>query len=137
MKEKENKKMDVLIEDVMKQTELESPSLNFTSNVMQQILADSKSSATVYKPLITKTGWVGLFLSVLALVLYIVVSGDSQNSEWFNAIDFSVLTKFNLTNLFSGIKLSNTTLYAFILFGGMICVQIPLLKNYFDKRLNM
>jgi len=104
---------------------------------MQQILADSKSTATVYKPLITKTGWVGLFLSVLALVLYIVVSGDSQNSEWFNAIDFSVLTKFNLTNLFSGIKLSNTTLYAFILFGGMICVQIPLLKNYFDKRLNM
>ncbi|HLV40415.1 hypothetical protein [Xanthomarina sp.] len=137
MKNKENKHLDKLVEDVMKQAVLESPSFNFTTNVMQQITADSKSTSTVYKPLISKTGWKILVLSVLTLIGYVFVSGNSQNSEWFEAIDFSAWTKYNLPNLFSGIKVSHSTWYALVLFGVMICVQIPLLKSYFNKRLNL
>jgi uncharacterized membrane-anchored protein len=137
MKDNENKNLNKFVDNVMKQTALESPSFHFTSHVMQQITADSKSTATLYKPLISKMGWMVLTLSVLALIVLVVVSGETQNSEWFNAIDFNVLTKFNVSNLFSGIKLSTTTMYAFILFGAMICIQIPLLKSYFNKRLNL
>ena len=137
MKENQNKHLDKLVENVMKQTALESPSFHFTSQVMQQITVESKSTATQYKPLITKTGWMVLTLSVFALMIFVVISGDFQNSEWFDAIDFSVMTNYNLSNLFSGIKLSTTTLYALILFGAMICIQIPLLKSYFNKRLNL
>ena len=137
MKEKENKHIDKLVEDVMKHSALETPSFNFTTNVMQQIIADSKSTATLYKPLISRTGWMILFLSVLAVISYILLSGDTQSNGWFDIVDFSALSNFKLPNLFSGIQVSHTTLYALLFFGIMVCVQIPLLKNYFDKRLNM
>lgn len=137
MKENENKYIDNLIEDVMKQTALETPSFNFTANVMQQITADSKSTATVYKPLISRTGWFTIAASVLALIGFIVLTGDAQNSNWFNTFDLNILSNIKLPNPFSGIEFSHTTLYALLFFGIMVCIQIPLLKNYFDKRLNL
>jgi hypothetical protein len=137
MKEKKNKELDKLVEDVMKHSALETPSFHFTSNVMQQLTADSNSTAIVYKPLISKTGWIVLSLSVLAVMIYILFSGDTQSSGWFDAIDFSLLSNIKIPNLFSGIKFSHTTLYAFLFFGIMVCVQIPLLKSYFNKRLNL
>lgn len=134
MKEQENKQLKKLVEEVMKQSTLETPSYNFTAKVMQQITADSKSTVTTYKPLISKTGWTVLFLSVLAVMIYISLSGDTQSNSWFDAIDFNALLNFKLPNLFSGIQFSHTTLYALLFFGIMVCIQIPLLKNYFDKR---
>lgn len=137
MKEKENNQLDKLVDKVMKQSTLETPSFNFTANVMQHITADSKNRTTVYKPLISKTGWVVLIISILTIMIYILLSGDSQNSSWFDTLDFSMLSNIKIPNLFSGLKVSHTTLYALLLFGIMVCVQIPLLKNYFDKRLNL
>lgn len=137
MKEKENNQLDKLVDKVMKQSTLETPSFNLTANVMQHITADSKNRTTVYKPLISKTGWFILFLSVLTVMIYIVLTEDTKSNGWFDAIDFSVLSNIKIPNLFSGLKVSHTTLYALLLFGIMVCVQIPLLKNYFDKRLNL
>ncbi|TYA54794.1 hypothetical protein [Formosa maritima] len=137
MKEKKNNQLDTLIKDVMKQSALETPSFNFTANVMQQIAADSKNTATVYKPLISKTGWVVMFIGVLAIIVYILLSGDSQSNGWIDSIDFSVLSNIKIPNLFSGIQFSHTTMYALLFFGIMVCVQIPFLKNYFNKRMSL
>ena len=137
MKENENKHIEYLIEDVMKQTALESPSFSFTANVMQQVNSNSKSTLTLYKPLISKTGWFAILISVLALMLSIVFTGNSQKGDLFYEVDLSVLSNLNLFNLFSETTFSYTTLYALLFFGIMVCIQIPLLKNYFDKRLNL
>ncbi|MFL0352326.1 hypothetical protein [Xanthomarina sp. GH4-25] len=136
MKENVDKHIEKLVSKVMKDSVLEAPSLDFTSQVMQQVTTSSKSDVTLYKPLITKTGWVFLILIVLAFVVFVLITGDFQSSDWFDVIDFSVLSNFKMPNLLSGVKLSTTSLYALILFGIMVCIQIPLLKNYFDKRLN-
>ncbi|MFV0571451.1 MAG: hypothetical protein ACK5M1_03340 [Xanthomarina gelatinilytica] len=136
MKERENKQLEKLVEDVMKQSALESPSYNFTANVMQHITAGSKSTTTVYKPLISKTGWIVLALCVLTVMIYMLLSGDSQNRGWFHSVDFSMLSSIKMPILVSGLNVSHTTLYALLFLGIMVCVQIPILKNYFDKRLS-
>ena len=50
-------RLDKLAKKVVKYYKLESPSLDFTANVMQQVEASQISHITVYKPLISKRAW--------------------------------------------------------------------------------
>ena len=50
-------RLDKLAKKVIKSSKLESPSLDFTANVMQEIEASQVSHITVYKPLISKRAW--------------------------------------------------------------------------------
>ena len=54
---------DKLAKKVMKMSLLESPSLDFTANVMANVEARVVNDITVYKPLISKRWW--LIISVL------------------------------------------------------------------------
>ena len=129
MKEYTNKDLEQLVDKVMKSSTLETPSFDFTSKVMSQVTADSKSSVTVYKPLISKTVWVILLLLTAGLVSYSFFSNDSETLGWLDRLDLS-----EISNLFSGIKISNTVMYSLLMFTLMLFIQIPLLKHYFNKR---
>ena len=135
MKENEDKHLEKLVSKVMKDSTLETPSFDFTSHIMQHVVGVSKT--TLYKPLISKAGWFCLIISVLIATVVLGINEGVQNSNWFNTINFSLLTSFELPNVFSRIQFSHTSLYAFILFGIMACIQVPLLKSYFDKRLDV
>ena len=78
MKENEDKNIEQYVHAVIKETPLESPSPDFTANVMAGVLALDKSKATVYKPLISKTGWVLIFGGIIATLLYLLINGDAQ-----------------------------------------------------------
>src|ERR1700674_1453848 len=78
MKKNEDKNIELFVDKVMKETPLESPSRDFTAKVMVNVLALDKSKATVYKPLISKTGWMLIFAGIIATVVYFIINGGAQ-----------------------------------------------------------
>lgn len=127
MKESD-KNIENLIDKMMAENTLESPSIDFTSKIMAQVLVAEKSKIKVYKPLISKTTWFIIGLSLIALIYASLSSATQYNL----VIDKSYTEK--ITTLFSGIHLSKNVLYALLIVPFMILVQIGLLKNYFDKK---
>ncbi len=135
MNEKVDKQIEKLVERSMKTQSLESPSSNFTSMVMGQVLAIKQSKVTIYKPLISKPMWFAIFVVALLVVSYIIFGMNNSESTWLNFLDSSVLTDNRLSNTLSGFKVSKTVMYSVVLFGIMLFIQVPILKSYFDKRL--
>jgi ammonia channel protein AmtB len=134
MEDKETKYLDDLSRKVIMNTTIERPSFNFTDSVMSQVNALQENKATVYKPLISKTSWVLIGFGVLALILYILFFGTkTETSNWIQSLDFSVFTNINM-DVLPSLSTSKIFTYAFLFFGLMFCIQIPLLKNHFNKR---
>ena len=129
MKEHSNKDLEKFIDKVMKSSTLETPSFDFTAKVMSQVTSTSKSTVTIYKPLISKTTWGILLLLTVGLVVYSVYSKDTINLGWFDQLDLS-----KVSNIFSGLKISNTVMYSLLMFAIMLFIQVPLLKHYYNKR---
>lgn len=138
MKENVNKYLDNLSKKVITGSNIESPSFNFTNVVMSQIESLSKNQATVYKPLISKTIWVFILIGVVAIISYVLFSGNqSESASWLSEFNFSLLSNNSLINSISNFKISKTFMYAVVFLGIMICIQVPILKNHFDKRFNI
>ena len=134
MKAKTDKEIEKLIDKMMKETTLESPSLDFTSQVMSQVLKIKTNKALVYKPLISKWIWYGIFISMLGLMTYLLFNDSAVSGGLFEKYNFGTFTKFRMSNIFSGLHFSRTTLYACVLLTIMLFIQIPILKHHMDKR---
>ena len=135
MKENEDKNIRQFVDRVMKETSLESPSYNFTSKVMTNVLAVNKSKATTYKPLISRKGWFLIFAGIIAVLLYLLLSDGRQvaNHSWL--IDLSgknFIPALNSSNLF---QFSRLTINVVVAATVLVFIQIILLKNYLNKRL--
>jgi hypothetical protein len=135
MKNNTDNHLDKLSKKVMQESLLEAPSLDFTANVMSQINALKVSEITVYKPLISKMGWFVIATVVVSISGYFVFNNTLEGINWFNTIDFSIITNNKITEALSGFTLSNKTVYAVVLFGIMLFIQIPILKKRFDEEL--
>jgi len=127
--------LDRLTNKVMKEVSLESPSFNFTDNIMSQVKMIESSNVTVYKPLISKSVWILIAIGFIALISYLFLMNSSMQSEALFNLNFDALFNNKFTTAFSNIKLSETLMYAVISLGIMLFIQIPLLKNYFNSRL--
>lgn len=128
MKAKEDKTIEKLANKVMSNATLDSPSFDFTSKVMSQVLAVKTTNATVYKPLISKPTFIVVFGCIFTLFIYIFMNSESQTKSWFNYVDFSPM-------YFSSFNFSKITTFAIVVSTLMFFVQIPLLKNHFEKQL--
>ncbi len=135
MKEIEDKNTKQFVDKIMKETSLESPSRDFTSKVMANVLAIGKSNVTEYKPLISKTGWILIFGGIIGTVVYFLTNNipQSEGQPWSSAFSGKSLIKA-LTDLhlfqFSGITINIIVLSTLLMF-----IQITLLKNHLNKRL--
>jgi hypothetical protein len=127
MKESD-KNIEKIIGEIMAESTLESPSIDFTSKVMSQILVVEKSKIQHYKPLISTPIWIVILGSLISLILYTAFWNESYNSE----IGHSYVV--NIPNIFSEFHFSKNIIYAILIVPLMILVQIPLLKNYYDKK---
>jgi hypothetical protein len=126
------KKIENLIDKMMAENTLESPSIDFTSKIMSQVLAVEKRKIKAYKPLISKSTWIFIGLGLTALTAYsIFTNNDISNFEIVK------LYTDKASALFSGIHFSKNILYAILIVPFMILIQIGLLKNYFDKKYEM
>ncbi|MCK7590013.1 hypothetical protein M0G43_05450 [Subsaxibacter sp. CAU 1640] len=134
MKENVDKHIEQLVGKVMKKSTLESPSLDFTANVMSQLESSKQSLTTVYKPLITKRVWALIAVVFISFLVYTVFVNKPETSDWFNRINFNEMNLDKISNVFSQIKAPKTAAYIVGVFAMMLLVQLTFLKNYFDKR---
>ncbi len=131
--EKDEKRIEALIDKLMANETLEQPALDFTDNVMSKVEAISVSTATVYKPLIPKSVWLLIGISFVALVGYIYLKEPVTSSGWLNHFNLSNISINPLEKV--SFNFSNTLMYAVVLLGIMVSIQVPLLKHYFNKRM--
>lgn len=132
--EKDDKRIEDLVNKLMKADALETPSLDFTETVMSKVEALSNSKVTVYKPLIPKYIWWLMASGFIALVAYVLFKQPSDTaslSERYNIPDVPL-------NILEGLsfEFSSTLMYAMVLLAIMVSIQIPLLKQYFNNRLS-
>lgn len=137
MKDNVDNHIDKLVKKSMKKTSLESPSLGFTNSVMAQVNALQHSTVTTYRPLISKPVWFVIFTVALLIVLYIIFGTTTNDAGWLSFIDLSFITNNKFSNALSGFNVSKSVMYAVVLFGLMLFIQIPILKHNFDKRLEV
>ena len=128
MKESD-KNIENLIEKMMEETTLQSPSIDFTSSIMSQILVAEKAKIKPYKPLISTSTWIFIGITLAVLVLYNVFFAETQNN-----LEIGKSYTDKISALVSGIHVSKTLLYALLIVPFMILIQIGDLKNYFDKK---
>ncbi len=72
MKKNVDKQIENLVDKVMKQSTLETPSIDFTSHIMVQVEAAKQSTSTTYQPLISKRVWAIISIGFIAFVGYIL-----------------------------------------------------------------
>ena len=131
MKESD-KNIEQLIEKMMAEEKLQSPSINFTSKIMANVQVLEEKKRIAYKPLISKPVWIAIGAAVALLVLYIsLFSGSESNIE---IDEIGKLYSNKVSSAFSGIHFSKNIFYAILIVPVMILVQVGLLKNYFDKK---
>lgn len=135
MKEHTEQHLDRLAKKVMQSSLPESPSLDFTTNVMAKIEASTISHKTVYKPIISKRAWLILIILVVGSLSYGFFSGGIESLGWFDTIDYGIISNNKVTEAISGIKFSKTLMYAIGFCGLVFFIQISMMKHYFNKRL--
>ena len=126
------KEIDAFASKYIKEIEIESPSLNFTATLMKKIEANQKKVLN-QEPLISKKGWFGIFSVIFIVLLFSSKTKENSVFEWLK-LDFSFIPSLKINQIFETLSISNTTMIAFLLFGGMLLCQLFYLKNYFDKR---
>ena len=125
-----------LTDKILKDASLESPSKDFTTHLMSKVEAMAKSPDLVYKPLISKPLWFIIIASVIGLVTFSVFNSPTEEGL-LSTIDLSFLTDNKLSNAVTSVTFSKTILYAAVLFALMFGIQIPVLRGYFDRRLEV
>lgn len=136
MDERTDKKLAKFTGKILSDFSAESPSIDFTTNVMTKVHELSSARVMEYKPLITKRIWAVLAISVLG-VFYYLLSGDIQTENsggMTKALNF--MPNFNASTLLN-YKVSNVLLYAFVVLAFFVSIQTFLLKSHFDKRFAM
>ena len=128
MNENADKHLDNLSRKVIGKSAVESPSFDFTKSVMSQINALSTTSVTTYVPLISKKVWALIILVFAGIIGYVSFGTSEEKNSWLSDLDYEFV------NPLSNLEFSQTSVYAVLFLALMICIQIPLLKHYFNKR---
>jgi len=133
--ERDEKKIEAFIDNLMSTDSLENAPVNFTESVMSKIDDLSKSKTIVYKPLIPKYILWLVGAGFIALVGYIIFKQPTGNSILSERLSLPEVSFNPLEGL--SFEFSNTLMYAMVLLVVMISIQIPLLKQYFNNRLSL
>ncbi|SNZ02090.1 hypothetical protein [Flagellimonas pacifica] len=122
------------IEEGIKEVGLESPSDDFTHQILSKLpKKEIQSPQIVYRPLITKRGWALVVCSVIVVFALSFYSGrDRVNEEEtiLNKVFDSISIDF-----FSGIHFSDTVVIGSVLLAIFSCIQIMTLKRFMERQL--
>ncbi len=126
--------LDAFAKKYINEIESESPSIDFTKNIMNSIQEFEKSEAYKADPLISKKIWILLIGILITSILY-VAKGKSIGSIGFSKINLDVFSKIRIPNLFENISVSSVMLYACFFFTVLIFAQIYFLKKRFEMNI--
>jgi len=127
-----DKNIEQLIDKMMAEEKLQSPSIDFTSKIMANVQILEEKKRIAYKPLISKPVWIAIGLTVAFLIVYVSLFSVSESNLKIDQI--GKLYSNKVSTAFSGIHFSKNMLYAILIVPIMILVQVGVLKNYFDKK---
>ncbi len=133
MKENENKELEHLVAKAMRKSTLETPSFQFTDKVMAAVNAQQQSVAIRYRPLIPKYIWVAITIAILSVTAYLWFLIQPAPLD-LPTLSFDFMKNNSISKELTVFTPSKITGYAVMLLALMLCVQIPMLKRYFDKR---
>ncbi len=133
MKEQEAKELEQLVAKAMQKASLETPSFQFTDKVMAAVNAEHQSVAISYRPLIPKYMWVAITATIVGITGYLWFLIQPAPLD-LPTLSFDFMKNNSISKEFTAFTPSKITSYAVMLLALMLCVQIPVLKNYFDKR---
>lgn len=131
MKESD-KNIEQLIDKMMAEDKLQSPSFDFTSKIMAEVHVIEEKKLKAYKPLISKPIWISIGIALALLVIYVSLFSVSESNIEIEQV--GKLYSDRMSTAFSGIHFSKNILYAILILPVMILVQVGILKNYFDKK---
>lgn len=134
MQEKTEQHLDKLVKKAIQLPPLQSPSVEFTASVMDQIKELPMAKSFVYKPLISIYGWIAIATCFIGLFVF-VGFGNVSSMSLLEYVDYAVLFDNEIISALSNITKSKTVMYAVGFFGLLFLVQIPLMKHYLNKRL--
>ncbi|MGG6231894.1 hypothetical protein [Tenacibaculum sp. SDUM215027] len=133
--DKHIEELDVFTKKYINEIREETPSIDFTANIMDAILQEEKSSIYKATPLISKKIWFVLGVILAVSILY-VSKGTSLSWLKIPEVKIDYLSNIQLPNLFENITVSNLMLSACFFFTVMVFVQIYYLKNHFTRKFN-
>ena len=129
------KELDNFSKKYIKDIDTEKLSPEFTSELMKKIQVLNVYKVQSFTPLISKKVWF-LIGFLLVAILSIPFSSNKESILSVPKLDVTFLNKFQLSNLFESVSISNTTFSIICLFGFMIFIQFIYLKKYFESRIN-
>ena len=129
-KDKKQNSEDIFLRKYLKEVELQKPSIDFTSNVMDVLAKEEKLALAKNEPLISTKVWL-LVASFVGVCFYFVFKDNKSIGVSFPEVDLSFLNKIEMPNLLGNLSVSNSMIYIFGFFTVMIFVQIFFLKNHF------
>lgn len=132
MKANEDKLLAELVDNIMKDAILESPSSDFTTKVMSSVEVTKTNEVFVYKPLIPRSVFILFFGCFVALIIYLLMDEKPQTNSWFNNTIFNSVYNNQITSLFN---FSKITIYSVVLATLMLFIQISFLKKHFENQL--
>ena len=124
----EQKDLEKLMNKIFDVDQLEAPSADFTTNVLEKI-ETQKKVRLAYAPLLP--GWVFVIIAVLVVlfVLYVFNSTESVSPQtnYFESMDFSTTW---LSERMSQFRFSKSLGYSVLVVGILICLQARLLNRF-------
>ena len=129
----EDKKLEALVDKIMEDATLESPSNDFTNTVMQKIEAEASNTVFQYKPIVSGKVLSFIFIAFTALLIYIGSQvGLDSGQGWFKNLHVQNWFQANWSWI-EGYSSSKVTIYAFLFLGLMFFVQVPWLKKQLNR----
>ena len=121
------------LKQVFKSTQLDSPSADFTEDLMSKIHALDSTESVKYSPIIPNSIMVGLGFVFVGVLIYLIVNpGESSISLLSHYLNISEMPfKFKFSEFQYSFMNTNIVSYAAILFLSMFAYQVYLIKKKF------
>ena len=132
MKNNQDQNIEKLVEQMMRNTAMESPSSAFTQTVMSEVLTPKKSKSLVYKPILSRRTWLIIFTGIITLFIYSYFNSGTDSSI-FN-LNFTIINSERLEKIFQSVQISSMTGNVILIATLMVLIQLFFLKKYLDKR---
>lgn len=133
MEENKHTQLDAFLKKQIQEIPRDTPSADFTANLMNVIEAQESAVIKPYKPLISKPMW---FVIAAAIIAVIIVPLKDIQGNWFEKVSFDVsfLNKLSISGVFDGLSLPTTAIYGMTLFTLMIFAQAFYTKGFFKPK---
>ncbi|WP_075341326.1 hypothetical protein [Tenacibaculum agarivorans] len=125
--------LDAFAKKYITDIEPDTPSIDFTSNLMEAIHETENASVFKPTPLISSKVWIVLFVILITSIIY-VSNGESIAKLWQFKFNYSLNNI--VPDFLNTLSISNIMLYACFFFTVLIFVQIYLLKARFENYIN-